>query len=86
MAISRRQFIATTGCAVGGALAHPVASGADAAAATPALTLTCTNYVRFMPIATGDVRPKALSLTWVRSSDRNEMRPSTAASRRWRST
>jgi 4,5-dihydroxyphthalate decarboxylase len=70
VAFSRRRFIATTGCAAGGALGYPFA--ADAAPATPALTLACSNYVRFMPIATGDVRPKGLALTWVRG-DRTEM-------------
>jgi 4,5-dihydroxyphthalate decarboxylase len=47
-------------------------SNAPAAAPTPALTLTCANYVRLMPIATGDVSPDNLKLTWVRG-DRNEM-------------
>lgn len=70
MAFSRRQFIVTTGCAAGGALGRPFAAGA--ATATPALALACSNYVRFMPIATGDVRPKGLALTWVRG-DRTEM-------------
>ena len=66
--VSRRAFL-TTGLATG------VVSAADAAASAvraPALTLTCANYVRFMPIATGDVRPKDLALTWVRG-ERNEM-------------
>lgn len=70
MTLSRREFIATTGCAAGGALRHSFAVAA--APATPALTLACANYVRFMPIATGDVRPKELALTWVRG-DRSEM-------------
>ena len=71
MAVSRRQFIATSGCAAGGALVQ--SSGAGAAAAAPAaLTLACSNYVRFMPIATGDVRPKDLTLVWVRG-DRTDM-------------
>ena len=71
MPFSRRRFIATTGCAAGSALVE--SSGAAAVAPPPAaLTLVCANYVRFMPIATGDVRPKDLSLTWVRG-DRTEM-------------
>lgn len=40
--------------------------------AAPALTLTGANYVRFMPIATGDVKPQGLTLNWIRG-DRNEM-------------
>ena len=40
--------------------------------ATPALSLTCANYVRFMPIAAGDVRPDGMELNWIRG-DRTEM-------------
>lgn len=68
--VSRRQFIGTAGAA-SGVLAtwHP----ADAALLPPStLTLACANYVRFMPIATGDVRPRDLALTWLRG-DRTEM-------------
>ena len=67
MAFSRRRFITTTGCAAGCALVQ--SSGAAAVAPPPAaLTLACANYVRFMPIATGDVRPKDLALTWLRGN------------------
>ena len=40
--------------------------------AAPVITLTCADYVRFMPIATGDVRPDGMTLHWIRG-DRNEM-------------
>jgi len=70
MALSRRRFIAVAGCAASGAMVER--SDAAAEAQTPALTLTCANYVRFMPIAAGDVSPDNLKLTWVRG-DRNEM-------------
>jgi 4,5-dihydroxyphthalate decarboxylase len=66
--VSRRAFLTTTGAA--GTLV--AASDIGAAAGAPALTLTCANYVRLMPIATGDVRPKDMVLTWVRG-ERNEM-------------
>ena len=66
--VSRRAFLTTTGAAAG-ALASPAVARASRA---PALTLTCANYVRFLPIAAGDVRPADLALTWVRG-DRNEM-------------
>src|SRR5919204_3171345 len=69
MALSRRRFIATTGSLAGGVL---VRSSNAAAAPRPALTLACSNYVRFMPIATGDVVPENLTLTWLRG-DRTEM-------------
>jgi 4,5-dihydroxyphthalate decarboxylase len=67
--VSRREFLARTGVVGGGVLA---ASELAPARRAPALTLCCTNYVRFLPIATGDVRPRDLSLTWVRG-DRTEM-------------
>ncbi len=43
-----------------------------AAAPAPKLTLTCADYLRFTPLATGDFRAKDLELTWLRG-DRNEM-------------
>ena len=66
--VSRRRFLSTTGAAAG------VLAGSDAARAAhaPALTLTGANYVRFLPIATGDVQPRDVTLTWVRG-ERNEM-------------
>ena len=67
--VSRREFLTTTGAVAGGVLA---ASEAPAVLAAPALTLCCSNYVRFLPIATGDVQPRDLTLTWVRG-DRTEM-------------
>jgi 4,5-dihydroxyphthalate decarboxylase len=74
--VSRRAFLTTSGAAASAVLtAADVAAEAAGTAAllrAPALTLTCANYVRFMPIATGDVRPKDLALTWVRG-ERNEM-------------
>ena len=68
--VSRRTFLTTTGTTTGGILAS--ANLGVSASRASALTLTCSNYVRFMPIATGDVRPKDVALTWVRG-ERNEM-------------
>ena len=65
--VSRRAFM-TTGLAAGALGTAKVTRQPS----RPALTLTCANYVRFMPIATGDVRPQGLDLHWVRG-DRNEM-------------
>lgn len=67
--LTRRSFLATSGTAAVGVLSEsrPSAQGAGAA-----LTLTCANYVRFLPIATGDVRPRDVALTWIRG-DRSEM-------------
>lgn len=67
--MSRRTFLGTTGAAASGLLA---ASDAALRSRAPALALTCANYVRCLPIATGDVRPVDLTLTWIRG-DRNEM-------------
>ena len=70
--LSRRRFLTAAGAA-GTALATPVAPGAQPPAERqPAITLCCSNYVRFLPIATGDVRPSGVSLTWIRG-DRTEM-------------
>jgi 4,5-dihydroxyphthalate decarboxylase len=68
--VSRRTFLATTSLATGAAVART--SGVAAQTRAAALTLTCANYVRFLPIATGDVRPNDLTLTWLRG-ERNEM-------------
>jgi 4,5-dihydroxyphthalate decarboxylase len=67
--VSRRAFLSSSGAAAGVLTAIRPAAQAPASAA---LTLTCANYVRFMPIATGDVRPRDLALTWIRG-ERNEM-------------
>jgi 4,5-dihydroxyphthalate decarboxylase len=69
--VSRRQFLAAAGV-TGGALAGLDAPRAVTATTATTLTLACANYVRFMPIATGDVRPRDVTLTWVRG-ERNEM-------------
>ncbi len=66
--VSRRAFLTTTAVA-GGVVAAPELARRSRA---PALTLTCANYVRYLPIATGDVRPSHLALTWLRG-DRNQM-------------
>jgi 4,5-dihydroxyphthalate decarboxylase len=69
---SRRAFIGTTGAAAAAPLVGRAGSQTQGTDSTPSLTLTCADYVRFMPIATGDVRPPDLKLTWLRG-DRNEM-------------
>jgi 4,5-dihydroxyphthalate decarboxylase len=64
--LSRRSFLGTAGTL---ASLHVQ----TAATSPPAeLTLTCANYVRFMPIAAGDVGVPGLSLNWIRG-DRTEM-------------
>jgi 4,5-dihydroxyphthalate decarboxylase len=47
-------------------------AGAGYAGQKPALRLTGANYVRLTPLATGDVKPAELDLTWIRG-ERNEM-------------
>jgi 4,5-dihydroxyphthalate decarboxylase len=70
---SRRRFLATT-TAAGAALAatHRGRAGAQEGSGTPALTLVCSNYIRFLPIAAGDVTPNGVALKWIRG-DRTEM-------------
>src|SRR5688500_4527150 len=66
--ISRRAFLGTASAAT---VLRPSASVANVAQ-RPALRLTGANYVRFMPLATGDLKPGDLDLTWIRG-DRNDM-------------
>jgi 4,5-dihydroxyphthalate decarboxylase len=66
--ISRRAFLGSASAATA---LLPAASVSDAAQ-KPALRLTGANYVRLMPLATGDVKPTDLDLTWIRG-ERNEM-------------
>jgi 4,5-dihydroxyphthalate decarboxylase len=68
--VTRRSFVSISSAAASGVFAS--AGVVQPASRVPALTLTCANYVRFLPIAAGDVRPKDVTLTWVRG-DRNEM-------------
>ena len=67
--LSRRAFLASSSVAAGSVAAAHATQPADSSAR---LTLVCANYVRLLPIASGDVRPRDLALTWVRG-DRNEM-------------
>jgi 4,5-dihydroxyphthalate decarboxylase len=64
MTLSRRQFFGTAAAVT----AFPRARAASA----PRLTLTCADYLRFTPLATGDFRPNGFELNWVRGP-RNEM-------------
>lgn len=66
--LSRRAFLRSSGVAAGSV----AASARQPASGSRRLSLACANYVRFLPIAAGDVRPKGLTLTWIRG-DRNEM-------------
>ena len=67
--VTRRAFFTTSGAVAAGAVAG--ARGRQTASRA-GLTLACANYVRFLPIATGDVRPRGIDLTWMRG-ERNEM-------------
>ncbi len=68
--LTRRAFLTTSGTATGVVVASR--GLAQRAPRARTLTLTCANYVRFLPIATGDVRPRELALTWIRG-ERNDM-------------
>lgn len=71
--LSRRQFFVTAGGVAAGSLSlAPSVHAQETAAGLPRLTLACADYTRYLPLATGDVRPKGLALTWVRG-DRSEM-------------
>lgn len=64
---SRRQFFEAAGAATGlSVIGAGEAPAQPAAAPKPKLTLACADYLRFTPLATGDVRPKDFDLTWLR--------------------
>ena len=72
-AMSRRSLLkAASGLAGVPFGAHALEGAGQTATAAPVITLTCADYVRFMPIATGDVKPDGMTLRWIRG-DRNEM-------------
>jgi hypothetical protein len=69
--ITRRGFLGSASAAA--VLLQPKTRVEAARNAQPtALRLTAANYVRFMPLATGEVKPANLDLTWIRG-DRSEM-------------
>ncbi len=71
--ISRRRFFETAGSLAGASfISAGCATPREAGEGLPKLTLTCSDYLRYTPLATGDVRPKGLDLTWVRGP-RSEM-------------
>jgi 4,5-dihydroxyphthalate decarboxylase len=64
---SRRQFFEAAGSAASLSILGATRAGAQPAhAASAKLTLACSDYLRFAPLATGDVRPKDVELTWLR--------------------
>jgi 4,5-dihydroxyphthalate decarboxylase len=72
-ALSRRKFFLAAGSVAGTSLVHTRAALAQRVAqAAPAITLACTDYLRFTPLATGDVQHDELELRWIRGP-RSEM-------------
>ena len=67
--LTRRSFLGTAPAA---AALLGVKPAAAAGGQPTRLRLTAANYIRFMPIATGDLKSADLDLTWIRG-DRNEM-------------
>jgi 4,5-dihydroxyphthalate decarboxylase len=65
---SRRQFFETAGAVAGASLIHPGRLRSAPRGEAPKLTLTFTEYLRFTPLATGNVRPTQMDLTWVRGA------------------
>jgi 4,5-dihydroxyphthalate decarboxylase len=71
--ISRRQFFRTAGSITGASFVGTrCAAARQDREALPKITLTCADYLRFTPLATGDLRPKDVDLTLVRGP-RSEM-------------
>ncbi len=66
-AVSRRSLLRTAGAVVGGSLAaRPSAAATQGAAGDPVITLVAADYVRYMHIANGDVKPEGVTLKWIR--------------------
>ena len=63
--LSRRQFLRTAGSVAGATLASETGGA-------PSVTLACADYLRFTPVATGDLRPDTIDLTLLRGP-RSEM-------------
>ncbi len=71
--LSRRRFLEAAGAVAGTSLVcTPAAEARQTPGTAAAITLAGADYVRFLPLAAGDVRPKGLALTWLRG-DRSEM-------------
>jgi 4,5-dihydroxyphthalate decarboxylase len=67
--LSRRSWLKAAGSLAGAS----VSAGASAAQPdAPVITLVCADYVRYMHIASGDVRPEGVTLRWQRG-DRTQM-------------
>ena len=64
--LSRRQFFETAGAVAGASLICLEGVQPAASAQVSNLTLAFTEYLRFTPLATGNVRPTSVGLTWVR--------------------
>ncbi|MFH1765520.1 MAG: hypothetical protein ABIF09_15135 [Gemmatimonadota bacterium] len=69
--ITRRGFMVTAGSLAGGSLLGASAlAGETGSGVTPAVTLAFTEYLRFTPLATGQVKGGDLELRWIRGSRR----------------
>lgn len=71
--LSRRKFFAAAGSVAGASLLHPRDAVARPAGKTaPTITLAFTDYLRYTPLATGDVKRDDLNLRWIRG-DRSDV-------------
>ncbi len=71
--LSRRQFFETAGSVADASFVSRRDGVAQRAGAVPPkITLACADYLRFTPLATGDLRPRSVDLTLARGP-RSEM-------------
>ena len=70
--LSRRQFFKTSGAIAGVSFAGVGNTQAQGDEKLPKITLTCADYLRLTPLATGDLKPKDVNLTLIRGP-RSEM-------------
>jgi 4,5-dihydroxyphthalate decarboxylase len=76
---SRRRFLETAGSLAGGSLlGAPRAQARQGLRAAGGITLACADYARFLPLGAGDVRPRGISLTWLRGERAEMLRRATS--------
>jgi 4,5-dihydroxyphthalate decarboxylase len=65
-ATSRRRFFKAAASAAASLASVEAAGATQAGAGKPRFRLACADYLRFTPLATGDLRPTEVDLDWVR--------------------
>ena len=64
--LSRRSVLRTAGALAGASLTTRSAAAAQGRSGPATISLVCADYVRYMHIANGDVKPEGVTLNWIR--------------------